>query len=96
MRQNTSAYLISGVDARGGFKKSELDYDPMPLLEGIPDRSAENVTNVLCDALLGKHVPAARREPLVKFIKERDKGVTADSVVALLLLITATPEYQLC
>jgi len=96
MRQNTSAYLISGVDARGGFKKSELDYDPMPLLEGVADRSAENVTNVLCDALLGEHVPAARREPLVKFMKERDKGVTADALVALLLLITATPEYQLC
>ncbi|MFN3166525.1 MAG: DUF1800 family protein [Phycisphaeraceae bacterium] len=96
MRQNTSAYLISGVNARGGFKKSELDFDPMPLLEGVADRSAEGVTNALCDALLGEHVPAARREPLVKFMNERDKGVTRDSLVALLLLITAMPEYQLC
>ncbi len=96
LRQNTSAYLISGVSPGRSFKKSGLDYDPLPLLEGLDDRTPEAVTNHLCDAMLGARVPADRRGPLVKFMKERDKGVTADALVALLLLITAMPEYQLC
>lgn len=97
LRQNTCTYLITGNAKGRGFKKSGLNYDPMPLLEGCGDKaSAKAVTDHLCDALLGPHVPAARREPLVQFMNDRDKGVTADSVVALLLLITAMPEYQLC
>jgi len=54
------------------------------------------VTNHLIDALLGEHTPPARRQPLIRFMQQRSKGVTRDSLVALLLLITATPEYQLC
>lgn len=96
LRQNTSTYMISGTAPGKAFKKSEMDYDPMPLIAGLKDRSALGVTNHLCDAMLGTHVPAARREPLTRFMKERSKGVTADALVALLLLITAMPEYQLC
>ncbi len=96
LRQNTSAYLITGTSARGGFSKSDLAYDPMPLVDGLADRSPKSVVDHLCDTMLGQHVPADRREPLVKFMTERDKGVTADALIALLLLITAMPEYQLC
>ncbi|MGB0768130.1 MAG: DUF1800 family protein, partial [Phycisphaeraceae bacterium] len=96
MRQNTCAYLLTGTTPGKGFKKNALDYDPMPLLEGQTDRSATAVVDRLCDAMLGHHVPRARREPLVRFMLDRSKGVTADSLVALLLLITAMPEYQLC
>lgn len=96
MRQNTCAYLLTGTVPGKGFKKSNVGYDPIPLLEGLEDRSAKAVVDHLCDPMLGHHVGADRREPLVRFMEERSKGVTADSLVALLLLITAMPEYQLC
>lgn len=96
MRQNTCAYLISGSAPGKSFRKSEMNYDPMPLLNGLEVRSAQTVTKQLCDAMLGQHVPLVRRQPLINFMKDRDKGVTTDSVAALLMLITAMPEYQLC
>ena len=96
MRQNTCAYLLTGMVPGQAFDKSDVDYDPMPLLEGLADRSAKAVVDQLCDTMLGHDIGQDRREPLVRFMNERDKGVTADSLVALLLLITAMPEYQLC
>lgn len=96
LRQNTSAYLISGANVIRPFKKSDVDFDPMPLIAELSDPTPQAVTDHLCDAMLGSHVPAARREPLVKFMKQRDQAVTADALIALLMLITAMPEYQLC
>ena len=96
MRQNTCAYLLTGTTPGSKFKKSGVAYDPMPLLAGFEDASPKKVVHQLCDTMLGHHVAADRREPLVRFMGSRSKGVTADSLVALLLLITAMPEYQLC
>ena len=96
MRQNTCAYLLTGTTPGKQFRKSDVKYDPQPLLAGFEDKGNQVVVDQLCDAMLGHHVGKDRRAPLVKFMKERDKGVTADSLVALLLLITAMPEYQLC
>jgi uncharacterized protein (DUF1800 family) len=96
VRQNTATYLIAGKLPTRDWDIDELNYDPAPLLASLADRSADAVTNHLIDALLGEHTPPARREPLTRFMRERSKGVTRDSLVALLLLITATPEYQLC
>ncbi len=96
MRQNTCAFLLTGAVPGKSFKKNTVAFDPMPLLAGLEDHSAEVVVDSLCDTMLGHHVGQDRREPLARFMKERDKGVTADSLVALLLLITAMPEYQLC
>ena len=65
-------------------------------MAGLKDQGGKAVVDQLCDTMLGHHVGQDRREPLVRFMNEREKGVTADSLVALLLLITAMPEYQLC
>jgi len=96
MRQNTCAYLLTGTIPGRQFSRGDVQYDPRPLLAGFEDRGAKAVVDGLCDAMLGHHVGADRREPLSRFMQEREKGVTADSLVALLLLITAMPEYQLC
>lgn len=96
MRQNTCTFMLTGTMPGKKFSKKYLRYDPMPLLEGLEDRSAQAVVDHLCDTMLGHHVGQARREPLVRFMADRDKGVTVDSLVGLLLLITAMPEYQLC
>ena len=97
LRQNTCVYQITGSSPGRDFDKNDMAYDPMPLLQGCPDPTdATKVTDHLVDALLGEHLSPTRRAPLVRFMQERSKGVTPDSVVALLLLITAMPEYQLC
>lgn len=96
MRQNTCAYLISGARPGKQFRKSEMGFDPMPLLEGLAEKTPQAVSEHLCDALLGHQVSAERRKPLTRFMEDRGKGVTTDSVTALLVLITAMPEYQLC
>lgn len=96
-RQNLCTYLITGKDPRKkNWKRNQAAYDPMPLLAGLDSREPEPVVDHLVDLMLGDHTPAARREPLVTFMKGRDKGVTPDSMIALLTLITAMPEYQLC
>jgi uncharacterized protein (DUF1800 family) len=97
IRQNTSVYQITGSSPNRDFRKDDMGYDPMPLLEGVTDKtSPQQVADHLIDALLGEHLPPIRREPLVRFMQQRSSGVTPDSVVGLLLLITAMPEYQLC
>jgi len=99
VRQNLLTYLITGMDVRGRkFDRKAVRYDPLDAVPGLKDvpREPEPVVTFLVDLLLGGHTPDARRAPLVKFMAERDKGVTPDSTIALLLLITAMPEYQLC
>lgn len=96
LRQNTCTYLITGKDPGGRWRRSDMDYEPLALLEGLDERTPRRVADHLCDAMLGPHVTADRRTPLVRFLEERQTGVTNDTVTGLLLLITAMPEYQLC
>ncbi|MEM1354439.1 MAG: DUF1800 domain-containing protein [Planctomycetota bacterium] len=97
LRQNTNVYQITGSATNRAFNKDNMAYDPMHLLQGCSDPGDPGkVVDHLADALLGEHLSPTRREPLQRFMAERTKGVTADSVVGLLLLITAMPEYQLC
>ena len=96
-RQNVCTYLITGKDPRKkNWKRKQANYDPMSLLASIESREPHVVVDHLVDLMLGEHTPAHRREPLYGFIQGRDKGVTSDSLIALLTLITAMPEYQLC
>jgi uncharacterized protein (DUF1800 family) len=96
-RQNACTYLITGKDPRKSkWDASQIGYDPMPLLAGVDNREAKPVVDHLVDFMLGEHTPADRREALYQFMNNRDKGVTNDSMIALLTLITAMPEYQLC
>ncbi len=96
-RQNVCTYLITGKDPRKkNWNRKQTNYDPMPLLAGVESREPKPVVDHLVDLMLGSHTPAERREPLYSFMRGRDKGVTPDSVIALLTLISAMPEYQLC
>jgi uncharacterized protein (DUF1800 family) len=96
-RQNVCTYLITGKDPRRKkWNRNQTAFDPMPLLANLDSREPKSVVDHLVNFMLGEHTPAPRREPLVKFMQDRSKGVTPDSMIALLTLITATPEYQLC
>lgn len=96
VRQNLCTYLISGKHPTKKFKRGEVNYDPQKLLAGVEDKSPTAVTDYFIDHLVGEHVPADRRAPIHKFMADRDRGVTNDSLVALLCVVTAMPEYQLC
>lgn len=97
IRQNLAAYLLTGkLPNREGWTAQKIDYDPMILLEGLPEPSPQSVVDHLTPALLGSRPLPERREQLVRFMKERKPGITRDTVLALMLLITSTPEYQLC
>ena len=96
IRQNIAAYLIAGkIPGSTGWNRDALDYDPTRLLADLPDREPTSVVNHLIDTLLLTPVAPERRKQLHTFMKERDQGITKDSLVALLLLITSMPEYQL-
>jgi len=102
VRQNILAYLLTGKQPVGYDANADIEkYDPMPLLDelGRADPSApgdpERVVEYLMRLMLGTTSPSAR-EPLIKFMADRGNRTNADTVTALLLLITAMPEYQLC
>ena len=96
-RQNVCTYLIAGKDPRRKkWKRSQIGYDPTKLLAGLDSREPKAVVDYVVAFMLGEHTPAQRREPLYRFMQARKKGVTLDSMVGLLTLVAAMPEYQLC
>jgi uncharacterized protein (DUF1800 family) len=96
-RQNVCTYLVTGKDPRKKhWSRKQAGYDPMPLLAGVKSREAKPVVDHVVGFMLGDHTPVQRREPLYRFMSQRSKGVTADSMIALLALVSAMPEYQLC
>ncbi|MEX0745000.1 MAG: DUF1800 domain-containing protein [Phycisphaeraceae bacterium] len=97
-RQNLCLYLLTGHSAAGPRNRDHEPFDPTPLVADLPDRSPAAVVNALVNQLVGDHVPAARREPLVRELQRRTDGggLNAESLTALLVLITTMPEYQLC
>jgi len=102
VRQNILTYLLTGKKPVGYDANADNEkYDPMPLLSELakvdPGAASDpaRVIDYLMRLTLGTVSPSAR-EPLVKFMAKRNNQVNADTVTALLLLITAMPEYQLC
>ncbi len=96
-RQNICAYLITGKDPRKKrWSPGQAGYDPMPLLDSVDRKDPQAVVDHLVDLMLGHHIKPERRQPLYEFLAQRKKGVNRDSMFALLTLITAMPEYQLC
>ncbi len=97
VRQNLATYLITGkVPGDQNWSQDTVGYDPLFLLADLADRSPGSTVNLLSNLLLGEHAAAGRREELTKYLAARRGGITQGSVLAMLMLITAMPEYQLC
>jgi uncharacterized protein (DUF1800 family) len=97
VRQNLAAYLITGkLPFDDGWSAEEMDYDPTFLIEGLPERTPEAVVARLMVTLIGASAPPERSEQLITFLKGRGREIKRDTLIALLLLITAMPEFQLC
>ena len=96
-RQNVCAYLVTGD--RRAKPEADASFDPMSVLAAMPQADRKDpakVANHCIDLMLGPDTPPQRRAPIVRFMKDRRLGVHRTSVTALLLVITAAPEYQLC
>ena len=97
VRHNACAFLICGK--RPGdqtWATDRIEYDPMFLLEDLPQRTPEAIVDHLLSILLGPKVPEERRRQLLTFLAARSGPIKRGTIVGLLLLITAMPEYQLC
>lgn len=102
VRQNILAFLLTGKKPVGYDATADTQkYDPMPLLAELdkadPGAASDpvRVVEYLLRLTTGA-APVSAREPLVTFVQERGGHIVPDLVTALLLLITASPEYQLC
>lgn len=102
VRQNILAFLLTGKKPVGYDATADTQkYDPMPLLAelGKADPSATEDSSRVVEYLLRLTTGSANasaRGTLIAFANERGGQITPDLVTALLLLITASPEYQLC
>jgi hypothetical protein len=95
-RQNTLAYMLTGINPRrGGEAKTAGDFAPVArellgdLSRSSPDASAERVAEVACSAASG-----ATKKILADHFRGKGKG--NEAIVGAFLLATAAPEYQLC
>lgn len=96
VRQNLCVYLLTGkLPFNDGWSRETMNYDPSVLLADIPRRTPEVVVDTLLAALILTDVTPARRGDLVNFLQQRG-NINNDTLIGLLLLITAMPEYQLC
>lgn len=96
VRQNLTTYLISGKDPSRPFNRKAVGYDPFVLLAELDQPSDTQAVDYLIDHMVGADLAADRRATLHRFMADRKSGLTVDSLVALLCVITAMPEYQLC
>lgn len=95
-RQNVCIYLITEKEWDDGQWAAEMtQYDPTVLLRGALSNQPEAVVEHLVGTMIPGPIAPQRRAVLVNYMKER-KGVTSRSVLGLVLLITALPEYQMC
>jgi len=98
VRQNICSYLVTGK-FRNKDRSAEDDppLEPESLLSDIDSREPGRVVNYLVDALLGEQVPSERREPVVRFAKDKaGDEVDSETLTSVLVLLTAMPEYQMC
>jgi uncharacterized protein (DUF1800 family) len=102
VRQNILAFLLTGKKPHGYDAAADQEkYDPAPLLAPLAkaspgaERDPAQVIEYLLRFTLGR-APSHVKEPLAEFLAGAGGKVTRESLVGALLLITATPEYQLC
>ena len=97
VRQNLATYLVTGRPPFGhGWSREKINYDATKLIARLAQPRPAEVVAHLAQLLLGAAATGHRREQLEKFLADHRNRITNDSVIALVCLITAMPEYQLC
>ncbi len=97
IRQNLATYLITGKPPFDtGWTRKQINYDATALIEDIKNPTPQAVVDRLLALLLGGAARPENRAALLAFLKDHNNRITNDTLIALLCLITAMPEYQLC
>ena len=95
-RHNLCAFLVTGKSPRDRqWTGANINYDPLPMLAQLQAQTPEAVVEHLAGMLLACPLAPHRRRVLVGFIEQRKK-MTSNTLIAILLLLTTLPEYQLC
>lgn len=99
-RQNTLAYLITGAQPGSPARRAIAgDYDPRSVVPMLvePGRPADTreIVGRLMDLAMGRRDEHAM-ETLARTVETSDNPTAQPALAALMLLITAMPEYQLC
>lgn len=99
-RQNVCTYLIAGVSPMGRPVIRDDDaYDPSFLLEGLDQagrNDARRVAEHVARQALVVEPGGQLLDDLAAYLAELGEYTSRRALVRLLLLITASPEYQLC
>ena len=97
IRQNTLLYLITGQRPDGyGWDADSSAFDVMPLINSI-ENEPKKIAAHLMNTLLGTKQPNQDRlSSLLDYLKTQNNEINNTTVMGLLTLITAMPEYQLC
>jgi uncharacterized protein (DUF1800 family) len=99
-RQNTAVFLITGRTTRGNTAGSADAYDAMHLVEHLRDAAGtldpRECVRGLASFALGGDPGRARMAELESYLGSLGGGIDNERIKALLCLITAMPEYQLC
>jgi hypothetical protein len=106
VRQNVVVYLVTGRRPKGfDWSDSEMKYDSFPLVAHLRDArgglDAHETIRAVASFALGGSLAPERIEQLDRFLdgldqSGRETAITNDRIKALLCLIGAMPEYQLC
>ena len=102
VRQNLMIYLLTG--RRPDAYEWEADgssFDATHLIDHLNESadgkpSSDDVVNYLLRFTLGTQPHPTRIQTLTEFVSQRGGRVDNDMLIALLSLIAAMPEYQLC
>ena len=100
IRQNALVYLLTGRRPGAyGWEADGAHYDATHLVEhlgGTSDKAIHDGVMYLLRFALGTEPHPSRVEKLTRFVEDRGGRLDNDTLVGLLALITAMPEYQLC
>jgi hypothetical protein len=97
LRQNLLSLLVSGEDPRRRRPDPRFaDYDGRRLLEGASSSEPADLTDRLVDRVIGAFVPANRRRVFLDLAERQGSLEKPENLRAMLVLLTAAPEYQLC
>lgn len=94
LRQNLAAYLVTGR-RRGGADFDRPGDDPVALAGDLQNPTPTRYADRMIDLMLGPHVDGPARLAVLD-AAARARTLDRRTAGAILLLITAAPEYQLC
>lgn len=102
VRQNTTAFLLTGMTPEGGSEFAGRAYDPSMVIRDFVTRQPEAARNPermagrLLEVMLGLEIGGGRRESVARVLDADGNIVSNDGILQAMMLISAMPEYQLC